>query len=110
MTKDYSVLWVCVDCYAAANGVLEEQEDYTPDREPLSLIDDWAQGSMFPGLPAEEHSEDCPVWLGDPSRADVPVREAECDCERISFAWAPCDGCGSTLGGSREALTVWDES
>ncbi len=103
--SDYLVLWVCQDYYLSHHGYDEHELGYTPDREPLSLITDDVE--ITAGLPADEHADDCPVWLGDPNRPDVPIDGEECDCERLSFTWSSCDGCGSTLGGSREALTGW---
>jgi hypothetical protein len=67
----------------------------------LSLID--GPGELTAGLMANEHDSECPnitngQWTG----------EADCECERLTFSWQRCEGCGSTLGGSREALTYWD--
>lgn len=98
-TQEHATLWVCEDCYATANGL---DDDITaPDREPLSLIGGDAE--VTSGLVQNEHDPACTVyvlgWMGD-----------ECECERRTFSWSPCQGCGSTLGGSREALTVWSAS
>jgi hypothetical protein len=101
--EDHATLWVCIDCYLDHHGLRDE--DDPPRDDTLSLIDDGAEVST--GLVADEHEADCPVWLGDPNRPDVPVAGAECECERRDFTWTACQGCGSTLGGSREALTVW---
>lgn len=30
------------------------------------------------------------------------------NCERQDFSWSSCDGCGSTLGGTRHAYTVFN--
>jgi hypothetical protein len=102
-----SVVWVCVDCYMTHHGITEDEQGfpYPTDPAPLSLIGEGFD--VFAGLPADEHAGDCPVWLGDPNRPDVPVRDAECECERDSFSWRPCEGCGSPLGGDREALTLF---
>lgn len=105
ITTDYTVLWVCQDCYLTHAGYDEHELGYTPDRAPLSLIDQ--DDEVCAGLPAEEHADDCPVWLGDPNGEDVPVDGAECECEQDSFSWSPCDGCGSPLGGTRDALTLF---
>lgn len=93
--------WVCVDCYETHHGVREEWRD-APELEPLGLIPDTAE--VTAGLVADEHAPDCPnigpagEWIGGD----------ECECERVEFTWSRCDGCGSTLGGAREALTVWE--
>jgi hypothetical protein len=103
-TREHETFWVCTDCYFTHHYGRESIEE-PPDREPLGLID--RPGDLSAGLMADEHDTDCPVWLGDPNRPDVPTT-AECDCERRTFTWQRCEGCGSTLGGSREALTYWD--
>lgn len=99
-----TVYWVCVDCYLAANGY-DQEIGHTPDRPPLGLID----GRVLVGLPATDHAPDCPVWCGDPNRADVPVAGAECECEHDTFSSRPCEGCGSRYAGTREAVTTFDD-
>lgn len=89
-------IWVCVDCYMAHHGYDEHELGHAPDREPLSLI-----GEDCEILSGGEHADDClsmvdGEWVG----------ETDCDCERIAFTWSACEGCGSQLGGAREALTV----
>lgn len=105
-TATPTTYWVCQDCYFATEGDVDDES--TPDREPMNLISDTATVTV--GLIADAHDDECPVWLGDPNHPDVPVREAECECERQTFSWRRCDGCGSRLGGSREALTVWEDN
>lgn len=96
-----TLLWVCQDCYVTdANGTPSDDPDYTPDREPLSLIPEGV--SVTSGMLFEHHAEDCPNRIEDEYVAD-------CDCETISFSSRVCDGCGSTLAGSRYALTMWRE-
>jgi hypothetical protein len=104
-TEEGTTYWVCEDCYLVHAGYDEHELGRDFDREPLSMIVDTAE--VTAGLLADEHDDDCPVWLGDPSRADVPVDGEECECETVSFTWSRCDGCGSRLGGERHALTVW---
>lgn len=99
--KPLDTIWVCVDCYMAHNGVLEEQ-DPTPDCEPLGLIEEGYD--LTAGMLWEEHSEDC---LYRTMGGNVPG-DYECDCEHITFSSSRCEGCGSTLGGAREALTLWE--
>lgn len=89
--------WVCLDCYFTHHGVREDETP--PDCEPLSLIPEKAK--VTAGLLLKEHAEDCP------NRLAGCWDDVECDCERMTFTWSSCDGCGSHLGGSREALTVW---
>lgn len=31
----------------------------------------------------------------------------DCECEQMSFSWSSCDVCGSSLGGSRDAVVFW---
>lgn len=95
-------VWVCVDCYFEHHGVLEpESLDPGIDRDSLlSLIDDAEVTSgRWPHEPGCPNVSDTGEWLGT----------TDCDCDRIEFTWSRCEGCGSTLGGSREALTVWYE-
>lgn len=100
-TKEPSTCWVCVDCYETHHGVREGWRE-APDREPLNLIAEDAE--VTAGLLIEEHAEDC-----EARRAAEQgwANEVECDCERITFSKSWCHGCGSTLAGAREALTVW---
>ena len=42
------------------------------------------------------------TWLG----ADATRLAATCG-DQIEFTWAPCECCGSTLGGSREEMVVF---
>lgn len=79
------LVWVCVDCYFEHHGLLED--DAEPDREPLCLLN----GVHVAAGGACEDS-----------------RHEDCDCDRREFSWSPCEGCGSTLGGAREALTIWE--
>jgi hypothetical protein len=109
VTANHATLWVCQDCYLTHHGYSADELGNTPDREPLGLLGDYGMGNLTAGLMAEEHDDSCPVWLGDPNRPDVPVREAECDCEHDYFSSRQCDGCGSYLAGTRDALTLFTE-
>lgn len=83
---------VCIDCYFAHHGVLE---DRPVDRVPLSLID--ADVEVTSGMLFEHHE------CGRENGEDI----GECECEQVTFSWAHCDGCGSTLAGAREYMTIW---
>jgi hypothetical protein len=100
-TREAFTYWVCVDCYTTHHGVREDHYG-EPDREPLALIGE--DEEVTAGLLWEEHdclnAVDIDPWAGP----------EECDCEHVTFSWTPCDGCGSQLGGAREALTVWIQS
>lgn len=90
--RETYTIWVCVDCMQhAANGECGGCDDEQHDRPPLGLLDG-VECTL--GLIADEH--EC-----DP---DGPL----CECEDVEFSWHQCEGCGSTLGGSRHAMTVWE--
>lgn len=97
-TTEHTTVWVCVDCYETHHGAREEWRG-APDCEPLTLIPESAE--VTAGLVRDEHGEDCP-------NREAGTWVDECECERQTFSWSPCQGCGSTLGGEREALTVWE--
>lgn len=95
-------IWVCTTCYLAHNGMLEDDDSETaPDREPLSIVGD--DVDITAGLLYSEHDSDC---LRRSLEGDAPG-DYECECERREFSWSSCEGCGSSLGGSRYALTLW---
>jgi hypothetical protein len=86
----YSDAWVCQDCYLAhhyatddhgAQRWLAGESDTPADREPLSRLD---------GLEAFDNTD------------------AETGEGIDEFSWSRCDGCGSTLGGERHRLAVWE--
>ena len=88
--------WVCEDCLMAENGY----ETPNAECEPFGLAT--ADEVWTAGLTWDEHENDCPnraaeSWVDD------------CECERREFSWTACDACGSHLGGSRHAYTVWGE-
>ena len=91
-TTARGTIWVCVDCYFAHHGI--PLDDSEPDVTPWALWDD-STAEFTAGMEASLHGDsDC-----DP--------DGECECEQLTFAWSPCEGCGSTLGGAREAMTWW---
>jgi len=95
MSADYLTAWVCVDCYFAhhygarqVDGEWFAGESDTPcDREPLALLGDYEIADNT--YPNGDNPED-PDETGE--------RE---------FSWAACEGCGSTLGGSRHRLALF---
>ncbi|OPZ65192.1 MAG: hypothetical protein BWY85_00730 [Firmicutes bacterium ADurb.Bin506] len=98
-----AAIWVCSDCmFHEANGECSScpgQMFDGHDREPWNLLDREPEGSHVTlGMTLDEHDHDCAVHA-----------EGECDkdCEQKEFSWSSCDGCGSTLGGSRHAATLW---
>ena len=101
--KDYATLWVCVDCLMTeASGELPEDRDERVP-EPWSAIHpDDQDKHITPGLVFEEHLSDCPNF--DESGDYLGIDDEP--CEEQEFSWSRCDGCGSTLGGSRHAYTM----
>jgi len=92
-------MWVCQCCALEhANG---ECCDGGHDVAPWANVD-FARFSVTAGLLWEEHHEECGNRL-----AERWVEE--CDCDTREFSWSSCDGCGSTLGGTRHAHTLWRE-
>lgn len=91
--------WVCEHCYVhLVNGDCTEPDTCTPgsgdEHDPLHLFGDMR---VTPGMLSDQHS------CGREDGQDVE----ECDCERQEFSRWQCDGCGSHLHGSREAVTGW---
>lgn len=77
-------LSVCIDClFLKANG--ETTED--PDRTPLGEVAGWDLAVACTDGQEDSHSEEC-----------------LCD----AFSGRRCDGCGSTLAGSRHTLVAFD--
>lgn len=93
--------WCCVDClFLEANGetppeMTEEETSAWLDK--VAEAGRWSLGRMF-GQEGCEHTSES--WDVDPE----PHAE---QCEQIDFSSRPCDVCGSTLGGAREAVTFW---
>ena len=84
-------IWACVDCLFAREGELET----VPDREPWALL---AGQDVSIGILWAEH--EC-------GREKTHSMDTECECDRVNFTWRPCEACGSTLGGERQAYTLW---
>lgn len=122
--------WVCEHCYVhLVNGDCTEPDTCTPgsgdEHDPLHLFGDMR---VTPGMLSDQHScgrqcmctqdDECEehpsadAFTGDSreSQHHDPadhVGPDECDCERQEFSRWQCDGCGSYLHGSREAVTGW---
>lgn len=95
-TTNQGTVWVCVDCYVAHHyGVtLQGRLDGAPIKGAvMSLLVDY---DITDGLVADQH--ECSA---------VELALGECQCGELNFSKTPCEGCGSTLAGSREALTLW---
>lgn len=86
---DYGPAWVCVDCYFAHHYGMSEHEgqwfagesDTPADRKPLALLDEFE--------------------LADNTESETGEGMDE-------FSWSSCDGCGSTLGGARYRLALFE--
>jgi hypothetical protein len=91
-------IWVCTDCMILdVNG--DEPVDPDPTQPlPWALWADAKMGDTTPGITREAHTCDDP---------DSWERGEDCGCEEREFSWSPCDGCGSSLGGTRHAFTYW---
>lgn len=91
-----ATLWVCTDCLFAREG---DPSDEPTDREPWSALAPAADVTL--GLLWAEHFD--PIACEDAFRSGGDA----CGCETDDFSWSSCHGCGSTLGGSRHAYTLW---
>lgn len=94
-------IWVCFNCAAMhANGELGD-DSFTPDQEPWSLLE--GTQKVAAGIPEEEHECGKPLDLRDSD---------PCDCETREWVstnhWDRCEGCGSTLGGSRHGHFLFE--
>jgi hypothetical protein len=92
--KVHSQIWVCDECMLLhANGDRYDESEC----DPLSLLEGWdvALGG--------EHEDDCPNRNEDVRR----YGEYDCQCEHREFSTSRCEGCGSTLHGSRNAMTLF---
>lgn len=98
-------MWVCVHCFIhLVNGdctdVLYADPDAPEDAcgeggtTPLSQFEGMHVTS---GLLDDRH-----CCLDDSGE-----RVEECDCETKTFSWSSCNGCSSSLGGERRAVTGW---
>lgn len=93
--------WCCSDCLMLlANG----------ETDP-----DWSEEETAEYLKRVEHyTEGCEVTLGMFKEFHECLDESgeiadDCECEMLTFSWSPCDVCGSSLGGSRDAVTFWEK-
>jgi hypothetical protein len=95
--------WACVDClFLLANGDTDPMWSDAEQADFLARFERGTDGAEVTlGMLATEHDETCPNygdWQGH-----------ECSCETRTFSWSPCGVCGSSLGGSRHAVTFWIE-
>jgi ribosomal protein L37AE/L43A len=106
MTRTYADIWVCTDCHFAHHyGATEVdgqwyagESDSPADREPLALIGDEYVVA----------DNTCSDHEGDDETACEHCGQEGYEDGIQDFSWSRCDGCGSTLGGSRYRLAVFD--
>jgi hypothetical protein len=95
-TRPVCVLWVCVCCLFAREGDGDGCDGNGGCAgSPWALLEE--DDEVTAGMLAERHV------CGREHGLEVD----ECDCERRNFSHSSCDGCGSPLGGSRHAYTLW---
>jgi ribosomal protein L37AE/L43A len=110
-TRDHANGWACIDCLMLlANGETNpewsdaETAEYFARLEERSIDGETVTlGRVFGEDGCEHTSEE---WHSGDSRVQEDHAES---CERTTFSRWPCDVCGSTLGGAREAVTFWTE-
>ena len=95
VTGETYAIWICEDCLMLlANG--ETNPEWTEEQEAefIAAIDEkWpADWVLAPGCSHDSHN-----W----SDAETVTDEDRDACDEGGFSWTQCDGCGSTLGGSR---------
>ena len=90
---DQGTVWVCTDCYMAHH--YGEPTTTEEGLQPMSLLVDF---EVTDGLPANLH--ECSA---------AELASGDCQCGELNFSKTPCEGCGSTLAGAREALTLWSQ-
>ena len=95
------LLWVCEDCVSAeASGELEVTHDH--DGTPCDTWDiDQGTDTITPGRLFETVApSDRPHELDDSD-------EWSYGWEHDAFSKSPCDACGCSLAGTRDAYTAW---
>lgn len=87
--------WCCIDCtMLLANGETPPEMDEEETAAYLARIPDFPRATLGNGT----DSCGCDDWNTDEHRYG---------CEHVDFSSSRCDVCGSTLGGSRDAVTFW---
>jgi ribosomal protein L37AE/L43A len=116
MTREYSDVWVCTDCYFAhhygarlgPDGLWYAGDTDTPcDREPLTRLDD---GEISDNTCADHSVEE--IYDDDGDRTGDTTACEQCSqtgyedgIDGFSSRW--CDGCNTHLAGSRYRLAYW---
>lgn len=105
MSAGYWEGWACSDCVMLIAYSESPPEMSKEDTAAwLERIDARMEGTehVSPGRMLGGDGCNC-----DPDEGDACSEEHIQGCERVDFSWSRCDYCGSTLGGSREAITGW---
>jgi hypothetical protein len=103
MTRDHVNGWACQDClFLIANGETPEEMTDDETKSYAAKVDvRWTLGRMF-GEDGCDHTSE--GWHSDPAVQEDHAAQ----CEMRDFvAYEACDCCGSTLGGSRHAVTMF---
>ena len=79
---------ICTDCHLAHHGYDQHELGYTPEPEPLALVQD----AVTPWTDAPR-----PEPLALVQEAVTPWTEYD----EPHLSWEDCQGCGSRLGGDR---------
>ena len=96
-TENAYTVWVCEDCNLTHHGYPLDELGREYDVTPLHLFN--ADALVTAGMLSRDH--DCENrWVGFRTMIG-------CGEELRDFDTRACDGCGSTLAGTRHALTVW---
>jgi ribosomal protein L37AE/L43A len=115
-TREYADVWVCTDCYFAHHyGASEhdgkwyanESDSPCESGEPLRLLDNYeTSDNTCSNHSVEDLYDEDGDRTGETSACeDCGQTDYETGIE--DFSWRRCDGCGSTLGGSRYRLAIW---
>ena len=95
--------WCCQDClFLIADGESPLEMDQIEVDKWLAEIDFHTQGQSSPATLGHFHTDEAGCW-----HPDEECPDEDCDCERRNFVTTPCDHCGSSLAGSRDAVTFW---
>jgi len=89
MSTTYSDVWVCTDCYFAHHYGATEHEGawYAGESDTPA---DWEPLHELEGFHLADNTD---------SNTGDGID---------TFSWSSCDGCGSTLGGSRYRLAIFE--
>ena len=95
-----TTLHLCLDCTLAVAGYDAHELGRVLPLATVQFIE--RVGLNISAGSLDQHTGDC---ISDEDGQIYPTDD--CQCDYISFSWSPCDGCGSKLGGERQAHTLW---